>query len=130
MTAVAPYGDDEPDAPKYGGPANIQRAWSRMAGESEDVAGVLVEIAKYGASEPARVAAATTLLKFVGFGNTDELRIRVVPSQYDEAATPGAGVVSARQVIENRMKLLREPAYNPDDADPMIVDAEIVDPDE
>lgn len=130
MTAVAPSGDDDSRVAKYGGPANIQRAWSRLAGHAEDIAEVLIDIAEHGVSETARVAAATTALKFVGFGNTDELRIRVIPSQYDEAAAPGAGVLSSRQQIEARMAELRKPVYDPNDTDPTIVDAEIVEPDE
>lgn len=130
MTAVAPLGGTDDEGYVIGGTPNIQNAWQLLAGGAPRVAKVLIDIAEHGASEPARVAAATTVLKFVGFGGPDVVQIQRIPSQFDEAAAVGSGVRSSRQVIEARLAQLREPAYDPNDADPTIVDAEIVEPDE
>lgn len=127
MTAVAPYDDDDNE---LGGTPQIQQAWQILAGGSKKVARVLIDIAENGSSESARVQAATTVLKMVGFGGPDVVQIQRIPSQYDEAVSVGSGVVSSRQVIENRMAQLRKPLYDPDAGDGSVIDAEIVEPDE
>lgn len=124
MTAAIP--DDEFDVPK-GGPADLQRAWQMMAGGAPEIVSILMGIARESPNDSTRVAAGLGLLKMGGFGS-NEVTVRVVPQQFDQAVGAGDGKESAAKRLEDRWAKLREadPPAVVEDEDG-IVDAVIVD---
>lgn len=131
MTAAIP--DDERPIPETeftvpkGGPLDLQRAWQMMAGGAPEVVEILMRIARSSPNDSTRVAAGLGLLKMGGFGS-NEVTVRVVPQQFDQAAGVGDGKESAAKRLEDRWAKLREaetPTVTEDDDG--IVDAVIVD---
>lgn len=131
MTAAVPddYGSDpkvRTEAP-MGGPLDLQRAWQKMAGGAPVVVDVLYHIALHSENDSTRVQAALGILKMGGFGQND-VTVRVVPAQFDQAAGLDDGKASAAQRIEDRFAKLREATYavTVDEDDSEVVDAVIV----
>lgn len=111
----------------FGGAGDIQDAWRVLAGGAPHASRALVHIAKRGRSEAARVAASKTILEMVGFGGRDVIPVRVVPAEFDPTATGDDGRTPAAQIVRERMAQLAAPAYESDEPDIVVVDAEIVD---
>jgi hypothetical protein len=125
MTAAVP--DDHAHGVRFGGPADLQRAWQMMAGGAPEIVGILTDIARNSPQDSVRVQAGLGLLKMGGFGQ-NEVTVRVVPQEFDAAASLGDGKESAAKRIEARLAKLREATYaSAATTDDEVVDAEIVD---
>lgn len=122
MTAAIPDDDGIP----LGGTPELQRAWQMMAGGSTRLVTILYDIAENSPQDSTRVAAATAMLKMVGFGQ-DSTPVVIVPQQYNAAAGHGDGKESAAKRLEARMALLRAAQEDDVEADEDgIIDAVIV----
>ena len=108
---------------KLGDPKDINRAWRMLAGGAEVAVKALIEVAEFGRSDFARVNAATAILDRVGLGTSQEVTVRAMPAEFDQAAAVDTHI-SPAQVIRNRMKLLASQTPVPPGEE--VLDAEIV----
>lgn len=74
---------------RYGGPGEIQQAWRRLAGGSEQCAETLLRLATSARSEMVQAQAAKIALGIVGLGERIEVAHRVVPQEFDEQEDDG-----------------------------------------
>lgn len=131
MTAPVPREErSEEYGRRLGGPLDLQRTWRMMAGGAEGIAHALMSIAEDPDCPPAaRVQAGSTVLKMVGFGDHDQVTVRHIPAEFDQAAGLDAGTRTSRSIIDQRMADLRAaslPPAEPEDSE--IIEAELVDP--
>lgn len=89
--------------------AGIRDAWSVLAFGAADAAASLVEVARSGRSEQARISAATALLSRVGITEKVEVAasVRMYAAQLDEGAVADAPQ-TAGDVIRQRLAMLAE----------------------
>lgn len=113
----------EVDKSQHGTPEDIRNAWRRLAGGANIAAEALIEVAQYGRSDFARVNAATAILDRIGLGTSQEVTVRAMPAEFDQAAAVDTHI-SPAQVIRNRMKLLA--SQTPVAPGDEVLDAEIV----
>lgn len=109
----------------YGGPENIQNAWRRLAGGAEVAAKALIEIARTGESELARVQASQAILNRVGLQTNSDITVRVIPAEYD-ALGPSDSHALPSTIIRERMAALRAGRKDPVQDEDVIVEAELV----
>lgn len=123
-------------APRQAPPVNpgvgIRTAWTTLATGAADAAASLLEIARSGRSETARIAAAAALLSRVGITEKVEVAasVRMYATSLDD--TPAAEPQSAGDMIRRRLAMLaeRERQLAPLEelpwpgVDPEVVDAE------
>ncbi len=124
MTEVAER--PERDTSDHGGIADIADAWRILAGGAVVAARALREIASDPeAPAAARVTASKTILQSVGFGQ-DEVKVPIVPREYDQAAPSSEYAVSSAQLVRDRMAQLRATTRVEPDPEEEIVEAELV----
>jgi hypothetical protein len=116
-----------PQGEYLGGPVDIQKAWRKLAGGSPEAADVLMDVAKYGRSEIARVTAASRWLSIVGLGEKSEVNgtIRVIPQEFTE--DDSAGEIPVSDQIRKRLAEQKAAFEQRHQEEMGIIDAEIVD---
>jgi hypothetical protein len=99
-----------------------------MAGGAPVVVDVLMHIAQYSDNDAVRVNAAVSVLKMVGFGGPDEVHVRRIPAEHDQAAGVGDGKASSTKIINARLDALarQSQAEEVDEDGEAIIEAEIV----
>jgi hypothetical protein len=117
----------ERDTSDHGGISDIADAWRILAGGAVVAARALREIASDPeAPAAARVTASKTILVSVGFGQ-DEVKVPIVPREYDQAQPSSEYTVSSAQIVRDRMAQLKASTrIEPVPDDELIVDAVIV----
>jgi hypothetical protein len=115
----------ELDRSQFGGPSDIQDAWRLLAGGAVIAAQALIDVAENGTGSP-KVAAAIAILKMDGLG-ADQVTFRVMPAEYDAAASTDDGRVDQAKIIRDRLDLIRQRSLAPiEDDEDEVVDAVIV----
>jgi hypothetical protein len=112
-------------AEELGTTETIQTAFRILAGGTVHAARALIDVAKHGKSETARVLASAAILDRSGLGVKQDITIRSVPTDFDPSAQIDDETMDPAAIVLKRLEILRLAHETEQET---IIDAELVDP--
>lgn len=110
---------------ELGTPETIQTAFRILAGGTVHAARALIDVAKHGKSETAKVLAASAILDRAGLGVKQDITIRGIPTDFDPAAQMDDDSMDPAAIVLKRLEILNQVHESEQE---LIIDAELVEP--